>query len=106
MNNIPEIPELEYPKLVHDLTSEGEKSKRPVRPWDIFNKNVEKVGEDIQKERMAICLTCPRLIKATRQCKECGCFMDAKTRLFDSECPLGKWDQVEFSRDQFDYKKD
>jgi len=101
MDNVPDIPELVYPKVVEEKNSDA---KRPVRPWDIFNKNVEKVAENVQKERMSTCLQCPRLIKATRQCKECGCFMDAKTRLFDAECPLGKWSQIKVSRDQFDYK--
>ena len=40
--------------------------------------------------RMKICLDCPQLTKAKR-CKECGCFMVAKTKLTDATCPLGKW---------------
>jgi hypothetical protein len=103
MSELPEVPDLIYPKIDEDALR---KTKRSVRPWDIFNKNIEKVVDDVQKERMSICLQCPRLIKATRQCKECGCFMDAKTKLFDAECPLGKWNNVDISIDQFDYKKE
>ena len=106
MSEIPDIPKLVYPELDVEQDLNKSKSKRTVRPWDVFNKNVAKVAEDVQKERMSICLQCPRLIKATRQCKECGCFMDAKTKLFDASCPLGKWDEMAFNRDQFDYKKD
>jgi hypothetical protein len=25
------------------------------------------------------------------RCLQCGCFLDAKARLADSKCPLGKW---------------
>jgi hypothetical protein len=25
------------------------------------------------------------------QCKQCGCFMEFKTRLEAAKCPLGKW---------------
>lgn len=42
-------------------------------------------------ERWNICMACDRLIKATRQCKECGCFMKIKVRLKGSSCPLDKW---------------
>jgi hypothetical protein len=47
----------------------------------------------IAEERLAICLQCPHLIKATHQCKKCGCIMDAKTKLPNASCPIGKWDQ-------------
>lgn len=42
-------------------------------------------------ERLAICNTCPELIKATWTCKECGCFMKVKARLGFASCPLDKW---------------
>lgn len=41
--------------------------------------------------RIDICLECPRLLKLTKQCKECGCFIKAKARLESSVCPIGKW---------------
>jgi hypothetical protein len=68
---------------------------RPARPWDLFNKNIGKVQDQIHEERMAICLQCPELIKLTKQCKKCGCFMEAKTRLPNAECPLGKWKRTD-----------
>jgi hypothetical protein len=102
MSDLPEVPDLVYP----EPEKTNKNSNRSVRPWDIFNKNIEKVTDDVQKERMSICLQCPRLIKATRQCKECGCFMDAKTRLLEAECPLLKWDRVNLDKNKFDYKKD
>lgn len=42
-------------------------------------------------KRWNICVDCDRLIRLTRQCKECGCFMKIKVRLRGAECPLGKW---------------
>jgi len=41
--------------------------------------------------RYALCLECPELILATKQCKKCGCFMALKTKLEPATCPLGKW---------------
>lgn len=63
----------------------------PVRPWDMINPKIERVSEQEANKRLNICLGCDRLIKLTTQCKECGCFMNAKTKLAHSSCPLGKW---------------
>lgn len=70
-------------------------SNRPVRPWDMLNKNMEKVMPIIKKQRLEICKACPEFIKLTHQCKKCGCLMDAKTKLADATCPLGKWGKFE-----------
>jgi hypothetical protein len=66
------------------------KAKNGVTPFDLLNKNnyIEKTESD---KRMDICLSCPELIKLTQTCKECGCFMKAKTRLAEASCPIGKW---------------
>lgn len=69
-------------------------TNKPVRPWDIFNKNMERAMPIIQKKRMAICKSCPEFIRFTHQCKKCGCLMDAKTKLSDAVCPIGKWGQA------------
>lgn len=74
---------------------------RPARPWDLFNKNLGRVATEIAEERLEICRTCPHLIQLTSQCKECGCLMNAKTKLPNASCPLGKWGQVRVS-----YKED
>ena len=71
--------------------------ERPARPWDLFNKNLGRVAEEVAKERFDICLSCPELVKITSQCKECGCIMSAKTKLPNASCPLGKWSTVEVS---------
>lgn len=46
---------------------------------------------DIAAQRLDICLRCPRLNTTTNTCKECGCFVHAKTKLTRSSCPLKKW---------------
>jgi len=50
--------------------------------------------EEVSRARMAICESCPSFFKLTKQCKECGCFMEVKTKLGNSKCPLGKWKEV------------
>ena len=61
------------------------------RPWDFINPNSEWASEEKADNRFSICKACPELIQATKQCKKCGCFMAAKTKLEKALCPLGKW---------------
>jgi len=61
------------------------------RPWDLLDPKSKKVSEEKANIRYSICLGCPELIKATMQCKKCGCFMKAKTKLEEAHCPIGKW---------------
>ncbi len=62
-----------------------------VKPTDIFNPNTEWVEESVASARYSICQSCPELVKLTKQCKKCGCFMAVKTKMEKAECPLGKW---------------
>lgn len=61
------------------------------RPWDLLNPNVEKAEPVVADSRLSICMDCDRFISLTKQCKECGCFMPAKTTLQAATCPLNKW---------------
>jgi hypothetical protein len=61
------------------------------RPWDMINPNVDYVSKDVADSRYSICQSCPELISLTKQCKKCGCFMAAKTKLLNAQCPIGKW---------------
>jgi hypothetical protein len=61
------------------------------RPWDLLNPKTVYASQYVQKERMDICKGCPELMTITKQCKACGCFMFAKTKLRYAECPLKKW---------------
>ena len=76
------------------MKSEWEKYKEKLgetRPWDLVNPNTEWASEEKATSRYEICKACPKLIKLTRQCKECGCFMPGKTKLEKAACPLEKW---------------
>lgn len=64
---------------------------RPARPWDLFNRKIQKVTEEIGAKRLSICNECPKFIKTTGQCKTCMCFMRQKVKLPNASCPLGKW---------------
>jgi hypothetical protein len=98
--DLPPVPPLNPPSVEPVAT---ESSKRPARPWDLFNKNIGRVEDSIKDERMAICRECPFLIKITGQCSKCGCFMEAKTRLPNASCPEGKWDSVEIDPNLLSY---
>lgn len=99
-DEIPEVPKLVRPFINDDPVSENKKA----RPWDIFNKNIEKVPSEVKQKRLEICKSCPELIKLTTQCKKCGCFMDAKTTLPHASCPLGKWDIYKINENEVSYK--
>lgn len=77
-----------------DEISAWEKYKKNLgetRPWDLVNPNIERSSIEVAEKRFEICKGCPELIKLTKQCKKCGCFMAAKTKLQGATCPLGKW---------------
>jgi len=60
-------------------------------------------NKDLAKTRITICESCVHFRKRTRTCgtpivgnkvgskRTCGCFMDIKTKLSFSNCPLDKW---------------
>jgi len=53
------------------------------------------VSPEIAQNRLNICLGCDRLNQTLQNCKECGCFVRAKTKFKQEKCPLGKWSEVE-----------
>ena len=65
-----------------------------VTPLDLLSRK-NYTTQDIRDERYAICKECPKLIKITRTCTACGCFMAMKTWLKDAECPIDKWGKSE-----------
>ena len=66
-------------------------SENNVKPWDIINPNTEYATKDLAEKRYNVCKFCPELIKISKQCKKCGCFMAIKTKLEKATCPIGKW---------------
>lgn len=67
------------------------KEKNGVTPLDLLNPKTKSADAILAEERFNICLSCPELISLTTQCKKCGCFMKAKTKLEAAKCPIGKW---------------
>jgi Family of unknown function (DUF6171) len=65
-------------------------SSKKVTPFDLF-KSKNYIDKEISDKRISECYSCEELIKITKQCKKCGCFMELKTKLKDASCPLGKW---------------
>lgn len=68
---------------------EWKKAQGETRPWHIFDEN-KLVDDQIANDRYKICNDCP-FFSITKQCKKCGCFMAAKTKLKSAQCPIGKW---------------
>lgn len=80
------------------MTEEPKKSKwqeykerNGVTPLDLLNPKTIKVDESHAAARLETCRACPRLIQGIDQCRECGCFMQYKTKLKAAKCPLGHW---------------
>ena len=67
------------------------KEKNGVTPLDMLNPNTKRLPDSEAETRLAVCKACPELLPLTSQCKKCGCFMVAKTKLENAKCPLGKW---------------
>lgn len=48
----------------------------------------------VAEQRMALCRACDHaraLPGGVVQCKQCGCVMNAKTKLRGAKCPISKW---------------
>jgi hypothetical protein len=58
-----------------------------------YNIALNKIEQETEesKSRMDVCNACDRLMQPVKICKECYCFMPAKTLIPISVCPLGKW---------------
>ena len=53
-----------------------------------------KVSSEIREERYDTCKACPLFDAESKRCKDCGCFMEAKTWVGgdpDMLCPQKKW---------------
>lgn len=76
------------------MTSAWQEYKKKLgatKPWDTLNPNTDWMTEEGAQARLDICLSCDKLVKITKQCKECGCFMKLKVKMTRAVCPLGKW---------------
>lgn len=47
-------------------------------------------SDEVIDKRLATCKSCEYFTRL-RRCKQCGCFMDAKTKIEIAKCPIDKW---------------
>lgn len=71
--------------------SEWKKAQGETRPWHLLDHSRHVEDPKVAEDRLAICKTCPELVKVTKQCLKCGCIMPAKVKLEAAKCPIGKW---------------
>ena len=68
----------------------GKKVVNIIKGWyyKIFNKK-----QKLAKSRLKICNNCPSKTQTSLGdiCSECGCILDAKTRVLDELCDMNKW---------------
>ena len=57
------------------------------RHWFVEKENAER--------RYEVCKECPKFVKLSTQCKICLCFMPIKSKLNMTECPMGKWKDID-----------
>lgn len=48
----------------------------------------------VASQRMDICKSCDSYMATIYLCRECGCFMPAKTKIAQIRCPKDKWMEV------------
>jgi len=58
---------------------------------DAIQKLTKKADEEVQKERLDICMACEHLYTKMNICKKCGCYVPSKVKRINSFCPIKKW---------------
>lgn len=79
-----------FVQAAETATKISDEAADAVSPFDLLHSS-NYTTKQIRSKRFDICKGCDRLFQPTKSCKECGCFMAAKTWLKDADCPLGKW---------------
>ena len=69
----------------------GYMTEKDVSFFDLFDPKQPRSGDDLAKERLAICQECPFFKKTAKRCGKCGCFMSLKSLLYKAKCPVGRW---------------
>ena len=52
---------------------------------------LETVDELVKQQRLDICHDCESYSSKLNSCKQCGCYLPAKTAFANTNCPIGKW---------------
>ena len=58
---------------------------------DVLKGNQLFASEEEQNRRMEICKACDQFSQEDIRCRKCGCYLQQKTSLTASKCPLNKW---------------
>ena len=78
--------------LAQDEVNEVVKSQKfDLRGMSDRLKNVMLHDQDVIDKRRAICNDCE--FKMGKNCRKCGCFIAAKTKVATARCPIGKWEK-------------
>ena len=59
--------------------------------WSIDDNSQTDADEKTIIERYNTCLQCDMLMSATKQCRQCNCFMPVNVKFTRFQCPLDKW---------------
>mgnify|MGYP000886643682 CR=1 FL=1 len=65
-----------------------------VRTSNDVIQNIDKavlIKQPIKEHRLNICNSCEFYIQKQDKCKQCGCIMNIKAKLYAARCPVGKW---------------
>jgi hypothetical protein len=52
------------------------------------------VSDEIRAERLDICNQCEHYDSTQQRCKQCGCFLEQKTKFSSASCPIDKWKKI------------
>jgi len=58
---------------------------------DVLKGNQLFATDEEQKRRMDICKACTYYSEEDVRCRHCGCFLQQKTSLTASKCPIDRW---------------
>ena len=81
------------PDLIKQIPSVADSIKKV---WNIIKGwfyKLFKKKQNLADIRLAICNTCEHRTETSlgNACSQCGCILDAKTRVEDEHCDLDKW---------------
>lgn len=92
----------EYPSLFEQGKNLAEFSFELVK--NALNTGALLVSDEVQNQRMEVCRSCEKYDETQNRCKECGCFLEHKTKFSLDSCPLDKWGESkeDWMKEKFD----
>jgi len=85
---------MEYPSFLEQSKNLAKFSLRFVKYLMENGPDAIAVSEEIYKNRISTCRSCPKFDPDQFRCAECGCFLNTKAKVPFEECPLKKWDSM------------